>query len=107
MGTLHSSTVTDALERFIHLINPSLRESVQALLAFQLIAILSQQLLPGVDADESVLICEHLDVQAAPRDWIREMKLAELREFMRRKDTPLNRTFMDSGRGVSGWPHHL
>lgn len=95
-GTLHSATVTDALERFVHLIDDNMRESVQTLLAYQLIGIISQQLLPGIDADESVLICEHLDVQAALRDWIREMKLPEIREFMRRKDTMKNKTFMDS-----------
>ena len=95
-GSLHSATVTDALERFMHLIDQTQREGVQTLLSYQLIGILSQQLLPGTHGDESVVVCEHLDVQAAARDWIREMKLPELREFMQRKDSALNRTFTDS-----------
>ena len=94
-GTLHSATVTDAMERFIHLIKEDQREGVQTLLSYQLIGVISQQLLPSTEAGQSVLVAEHLTVTAAARDWIREMKLGELREFMRRRDGG-NRVFIDS-----------
>jgi pilus retraction protein PilT len=94
-GTLHSATVTDALERFIHLIKEDQREGVQTLLSYQLIGVMSQQLFPSTELDQSVLVCEHLSVTAAARDWIREMKLSELREFMRRRDGG-NRVFIDA-----------
>ena len=77
-GSLHSATVTDALERFTHLMDEAQRESVQTLLSYQLIGILSQQLLPSVNGDKYVLVCEHLDVQAAARDWIRDMSLPHI-----------------------------
>ena len=95
-GTLHSATVSDSLERFVHLMNQEQREGAQTLLSYQLIGVLSQQLLPGTDPGSSVLVCEHLDVTAAARDWIREMKLPEIREFMRRKDATGNRVFIDA-----------
>jgi pilus retraction protein PilT len=95
-GTLHSSTVTDAIERFVHLVDTTSRASVQALLAYQLIGVLSQQLLPNRDGDGLVLICEHLHVQAAVRDWIRELKMEEIREFMRREDSIENTTFLET-----------
>jgi pilus retraction protein PilT len=94
-GTLHSATVTDSLERFVHLMNEEQREGAQTLLSYQLIGVLSQQLLPATEEGSSVLVCEHLEVTAAARDWIREMKLPEIREFMRRKDAG-NRVFIDA-----------
>ncbi len=94
-GTLHSATVTDSLERFIHLMPDDQRHGAQTLLSYQLIGVLSQQLLPGTEAGQSVLVCEHLNVTAAARDWIREMQLPEIREFMRRKDAG-NRSFIDA-----------
>jgi pilus retraction protein PilT len=93
LGNLHSSSVTDALERFLHLMDSTQREGVQSLLSFQLLGVLSQQLLPNATDDGSVLVYEHLDVEAAVRDWIREMRLPEIREFMQRGDSEWNGTF--------------
>ena len=94
LGTLHSSSVTDALERFLHLMDTTQREGVQSLLSFQLLGVLSQQLLPNATENGSVLVCEHLDVEAAVRDWIRGMLLPEIREFMLRGDSEWNGTFL-------------
>ena len=94
LGTLHSSSVTDALERFLHLMDTTQREGVQSLLSFQLLGVLSQQLLPNATENGSILVCEHLDVEAAVRDWIREMRLPEIREFMQRGDSEWNATFL-------------
>lgn len=96
LGTLHSSSVTDALERFLHLMDTAQREGIQSLLSFQLLGILSQQLLPNATENGSVLVCEHLDVEAAVRDWIRDMHLPDIREFMQRSDSDLNCTFLQS-----------
>lgn len=95
-GTLHSATVADTLERLAHLIGPNDRESMLMLLSYQLIGILSQQLLPNAGGNGLTLVCEHLEVQAAVRDWIRDLKLGEIETFMRRKDNPRNQTFLNA-----------
>ncbi|MBP7950051.1 MAG: PilT/PilU family type 4a pilus ATPase [Verrucomicrobiales bacterium] len=94
-ATLHSSTVADTLDRFVHLVPSTEREALLQLLSYQLIGILTQQLLPNATGDGVAMVCEHLDVQAAVRDWIREMKLSDIEEFMRRLDNPANQTFLN------------
>ena len=96
LATLHSSHVTDTLERLTNLFPAAERDAALLLLSGQLIGILSQQLLPGADGTSLTLVCEHLQNSGATRDWIREVRLPEIGEFLPRRDDPANRNFLRS-----------
>jgi twitching motility protein PilT len=96
LGTLHSSGVEDTLERFLRLVPAEDRSGLVAQMANQLVGILSQQLIPAVERRTQVLVCEYLTVEGAVREWIREHKMGEVMEFMRRGESPGNRTQLQS-----------
>lgn len=93
LATLHSSGVTDSLERIANIFNPDTRESLLKLLSHHLIGILSQQLLPRPQGG-LLLAVEHLQNEAATRAWIRESKLTEISDHINRGDSPSNCSFV-------------
>jgi twitching motility protein PilT len=95
LSTLHSSSVTDTLERLTHLFPPAERQAALLLLSTQLIGILSQRLLPGKEGGMQVVV-EHLHNEGATRDWIRTTALPEINDHLRRATTPGNRSFLSS-----------
>ncbi len=95
LSTLHSASVTDTLERLTHLFPPAERESALLLLSSQLIGILSQKLLAGPD-DTLHVVVEHLQNEGATREWVRRTKLPEIADFLRRGESPANRSFLTS-----------
>ncbi len=95
VSTLHSASVAQSLERLAHLFPTPLRDSALALLAQQLIGILSQKLLPGLDGTR-VAVAEYLVNEAAARDWVRTADHASLADFMRRDQAGQSRDFLRS-----------
>jgi len=93
LATLHSSGVTDSLERLTNLFQSGEREGLLKLLSQHLIGILSQQLLPRPDGG-LLLAIEHLQNEAATRGWIRDSELAEISDHINRTDNPANCSFV-------------
>lgn len=93
VATLHSSSVTDSLERLTNLFPPDDRESSLNLLSQHLIGIISQQLLPRPSGGLFLAI-EHLQNEAATRDWIRDANLPKIADHLDRADNPCNCSFV-------------
>ncbi len=96
ISTLHSPNVTESLDRLANLVPPSDREVMLSLLSNQTIGILSQRLLPTADGTGVVLICEHMEVNGAAREWMRAMNIPALAEHLRRGDDPANCSLLQS-----------
>ena len=60
-----------------------------------MIGILSQKLLTGPD-DTLHVVVEHLQNEGATREWVRRTKLPEIADFLRRGESPANRSFLTS-----------
>lgn len=95
LSTLHSSSVTDTLERLTNLFPPGERASALLLLSSQLVGILSQKLLPAAGGGQQVVV-EHLHNEGATRDWIRAIALPEINDHLRKAAVPGNRSFLAS-----------
>lgn len=95
IATIHSSGVTESLERLANLYAPDQRDASMFLLANHLIGILSQRLLPSSEGG-LFLAVEHLQNEAAVRDWIRNQQLGEIRDFLMRTDSPGNVSMLRS-----------
>ena len=93
LATLHSSGVTDTMERLTNLFTPEQRESALALLSAHLVGVFSQQLLPR-SGGGLFLAIEHLHNQAATRNWIRDRKYEEIADHLNRSDSSLNCSFL-------------
>ena len=93
VATLHSSGVTDSLERLTHLFRADEREGQLNLLSQHLIGILSQQLLPR-SGGGLMLALEHLQNEAATRTWIRDGNLPKITDHLNREDNPANCSFV-------------
>jgi pilus retraction protein PilT len=87
-SSLHSSDCADTIERLINIFPPSDRESNLLLLSMQLIGIMSQMLLPAADGSGYVPVCEYMENSGAIRGWIRGERLNEVRDHMKRPQTP-------------------
>ncbi len=95
LSTLHSSSVTDTLERLTNLFPSEERASALLLLSSQLIGILSQKLLPRIDGGLQAIV-EHLHNEGATRDWIRSTALPDINDHLRKANIPGNRAFLAS-----------
>jgi pilus retraction protein PilT len=93
LATLHSSGVTDTMERLTNMFTPVQRDSALALLSAHLIGVFSQQLLPRTDGGLFLAI-EHLHNQAATRNWIRDRKYEEIADHLNRSDSSQNCSFL-------------
>ena len=91
--TLHSSGVTDTLERLTHLFAEESREALLTLLSHHLVGIFSQQLLPAKEGGLMIAL-EHLQNEAATRAWIRENQLPKISDHINRGDNPANCSFV-------------
>jgi pilus retraction protein PilT len=95
LATLHSSNVSDTLERLTNLFPSGDRDSQLALLGQHLIGIICQRLLPGIDGALTLAV-ETLQNGGATRTFIRESRYPEISDFMNRNDNPNNVTFTAS-----------
>lgn len=95
LTTMHSSSVSDTMERFLGLFPQEEREPILFILSQQLVGVMSQKLIPGTERDLE-LILEHCQNEAATRNWIRDGEFDKVSDFLARGDSPNNRAFMAS-----------
>ncbi len=93
ISTLHSSSVTETLDRFTHLIRSESSGALN-LLASQLVGILSQQLLPRLGGGLFPAL-EYMQNEAATRRWILDNKLAELQDHLQKASTATACSLLD------------
>ena len=93
IATLHSSSVSDSLERLTNFFNGDEREGLLKLLSQHLIGIITQQLIPRVGGG-LLLATEHLQNEAATRNWIQNNQLTEITDHLNRSDNPANCSFV-------------
>lgn len=82
ISTLHSSSVSETLDRISHLLAEE-NEGALGLLATQLVGVISQQLLPRIGGGLFPAL-EYLQNEAATRRWILERKLTEIQDHLRK-----------------------
>jgi pilus retraction protein PilT len=95
LATLHSSGVPETLDRLGNLYPPNQRDVALQLLGDHLIGVLSQRLLPA-EGGGLFLAVEHLENEAATRQWIRDRNQTALRDFLNRSATPGSVPFLQS-----------
>jgi len=78
MGTLHTNTASEAIDRIIDVFPEAQQAQVRVQLANNLQAILTQQLIPRASGDGRVLAYEFLLATAAVRNLIREGKTHQI-----------------------------
>jgi len=79
VSTLHSSNVSETIQRLIMLFPAEEREGVVYVLAKQLIGIISQKLLPGLQSNLHLLL-EHMENSGAVKQWIERGELSKISE---------------------------
>lgn len=84
VSTLHSSSVTETLNRFINLLGDTGSGALH-LLASQLIGIVSQKLLPKTGGGMFPAL-EYMQNEAGTRRWIEEQRIPELQDHMNKAD---------------------
>ena len=95
LSTVHSSGVSDSIERLTGLFPHEERESALQLLSNQLLGVLCQKLLASPSGGRQ-LVAEHFKNTGATRQWIRNTDLPAIVEFISRGDDENNVTFMAS-----------
>jgi twitching motility protein PilT len=85
VSTMHSSSVVETLDRFIHLLGGASDGALQVL-ATQLIGIVSQKLLPKAGGGLFPAL-EYMQNEAVTRRWIVEKRLSELQDHLGNSET--------------------
>ncbi|CAN5819104.1 type IV pilus twitching motility protein PilT [soil metagenome] len=78
MGTLHTNSAPEAVDRIIDVFPEAQQEQVRVQLANNLVAILTQQLVPRASGDGRVLAYEFMVATPAVRNLIREGKTHQI-----------------------------
>jgi twitching motility protein PilT len=81
-ATLHTQDAAQTIDRVIDVFPPTQQQQVRIQLASTLQGIVSQQLLPTMDGEGRVLVCEVLVPTPAVRNLIRESKTHQLATVM-------------------------
>jgi twitching motility protein PilT len=95
LSTLHSSGVVESIERLSNLFPGGPRETSLMLLSRQLIGVITQSLLPGIDGSLQ-LVCEYLQNDGATRTWIREGRYRDLIDHLLRPQQAHTRDMLTS-----------
>ena len=95
LATLHSANVSETIERLTNLFPSQDRESQLQLLSNLLIGICCQVLLPSAYGGLH-LVTEHLENTGVIRNYVRESRIPEIVDFIRRGDNPNNKLFMNA-----------
>ncbi|MGC6459187.1 MAG: type IV pilus twitching motility protein PilT [Akkermansiaceae bacterium] len=95
LSTLHSSGVVESIERLCNLFPDECGNTSRMLLSRQLIGIITQNLLPGVDSSLK-LVSEYLQNDGAVRNWIREGRYRDLNDHMQRPEDAQTRNMLTS-----------
>ncbi len=84
ISTMHSVSVVDTMDRFIHLLGTGGSGALH-LLASQLVGVISQQLLPRKGGGLFPAL-EYLQNEAGTRRWIMERRMADLQDHLAKCD---------------------
>ncbi len=77
-GTLHTNSAVQTISRVIDIFPPNQQPEVRSSLSLSLVAVLSQTLLPRIDASGRILAAELMIPNAAIRNLIRENKIHQI-----------------------------
>ncbi len=104
LSTVHSSSVTEAIDRLTNLFPGGQREGAMHLLSTRLVGLLAQKLLPSSDGGMRVAT-EFLTNEGATRAWIRENNAPAIQDHLHRSGGAENQSFLQSlVQGVQeGW----
>ncbi len=94
-STLHCYNISDAFERLTNLFPPENRESALLILSKQLTGVMAQRLLPGT-AGTLTPVAEHIQIQGAAPNWIREGAHQKIADLITREDNAGNQSFLQS-----------
>jgi twitching motility protein PilT len=95
LSTLHSSGVVESIERLCNLFPEESGNTSRLLLSRQLIGVITQNLLPGIDGTLK-LVSEYLQNEGATRNWIREGRYRDLSDHMQRPEDASTRNMLTS-----------
>jgi len=95
VSTLHSSNVSETIQRLIMLFPAEEREGVVYVLAKQLLGIISQKLVPGLQSNLYLLL-EHMENSGAVKQWIERGELSKISDFLAAGNQGDNVTFIES-----------
>ena len=93
MGTLHSNNANQALDRIINFFPEDRRNQLLLDLSLNLKAIISQRLIPTKDGTGRVPAVEVLVGTPLAKDYIRDAKIHELKELMKKSESYGMQTF--------------
>jgi len=86
LATLHSSDVSEVIERLQAFFPESARQGILQVLSGQLLMILCQKLLPSPEGGR-VLVCEYLTNAGLSRQCILDGNMSELRDYLAKADS--------------------
>lgn len=95
LSTLHSSGVVESIERLCNLFPEDAGKTSRMLLSRQLIGVITQNLLPGIDGSLK-LVSEYLQNEGAVRTWIREGRFSDLLDHLQRPEDAHTRNMLTS-----------
>ncbi len=95
VSTLHSSNVSETVQRLLMLFPAAEREGALHVLSRQLLGIISQKLVPG-QAGGLHLLLEHLENSGAIKKWLEEAELNKINDFLIQGVQGDNVTFIHS-----------
>lgn len=95
ISTLHSSGVVESIERLCNLFPEATGNTSRLLLSRQLIGVITQNLLPGIDGTLK-LVTEYLQNDGAVRGWIRDGRYRDLSDHMLRPEDAHTRNMLTS-----------
>ncbi len=95
-ATLHSANVSETVERLTNLFPTDERVSQLLLLSNQLVGILCQKLLPSASGSGMEVVVEHVENTGVIRNYLRDSRVTEIVDFMKRGDNPHNKPFITS-----------
>jgi twitching motility protein PilT len=95
LATLHSSDVSEVVERLEAFFPESERKGLLQVLSGQLLMVLCQKLLPSTDGGR-VLVCEYLTNAGLSRQCILNGDIAELRDYLAKADPAETMDFLRS-----------
>ncbi|UBV42667.1 type IV pilus twitching motility protein PilT [Deinococcus taeanensis] len=82
MGTLHTNSAPESIDRIVDVFPEEQQEQIRVQLANNLVAVMTQQLLPRLDGQGRILAYELLIANAAVRSLIREGKTYQITSVM-------------------------
>jgi twitching motility protein PilT len=95
LSTLHSSGVVESIERLGNLFPANSGATSRMLLSRQLIGVVTQNLLPGIDGSLK-LVSEYLQNRGAIRSWIREGRYRDIADHLQRPEDAQTRNMLTS-----------